>query len=153
MDKTLPADVLAGADSLGYVMRRCMKLMTHQAEKLFEGRDLTFAQWLALTFIDSGLSSSPGEIARDLSHNTGATTRMLDQLEARGLLERHRDPTDRRGVTLTITPAGHSIVRDYHQGLADLTDRILADFDPSEVQVLMFLLRRVMGALEAIDKS
>lgn len=147
------SDVFAGPNSIGYVLRRCAKLMTQQAEALFEGGEFTFTQFITLCLIEFEIASTPGEIARNLGHNTGATTRMIDLLEAEGLLTRSRETDDRRVVTLKLTPNGSAAVQQYQQRMADFTRGILAGFDPSEVQVLMFLLRRLMAAFEAADSS
>ena len=36
---------------------------------------------------------------------------MVDALEAKGYVERRRDPSDRRSNTLVVTPAGKAVVR------------------------------------------
>lgn len=40
-----------------------------------------------------------------------ATTRLVNRLEDRGLLQRYLCPTDRRGIYTEVTPAGHELLR------------------------------------------
>lgn len=53
-----------------------------------------------------------GELAaRVLTISRSGVTRLVDRLEAAGLLTRHRTPDDRRGVEIAITPAGTAMLR------------------------------------------
>jgi len=46
------------------------------------------------------------DLARSLGVKMPTVTQMVTVLEARGLLERHRDPSDRRAVRIRLTPEG-----------------------------------------------
>ena len=90
--------------SVGYLIRRLNNLTMPHAEARFADQELTFTHWIALMSLRDGISSTSSDIARHLGHDTGATTRMVDQLEARGLVARCRDGVilassdlDRRG--------------------------------------------------------
>src|SRR6187551_463376 len=55
--------------------------------------------------------SSPGKLARIMELSSGAMTNRLDRLEEAGLVRRLRDPDDRRGIQVELTPAGQKIYR------------------------------------------
>jgi len=137
--------------TLGFLVRRAQKLMSQQAEQLFEGRDLTLSQWIVLELIDEGAVVTPGEAARVLGHNTGATTRLIDHLEAQGLLSRRREPGDRRLVTLALTPEGERMAKAWRSEMAGFNKDLLAEFSPAEVKTLLDLMGRLVGRLEARD--
>jgi DNA-binding MarR family transcriptional regulator len=139
--------------SIGFLLRRAQKLMSQQAERVFEGRDLTLSQWIVLKLIDEGGVSTPGEAARMLGHNTGATTRLIDELENQGLLERKRETGDRRLVSLTLTPAGKIMAKTWADEMAGFFDDLLAKFSPTEVETMIGLLSRLVDRLEARDTS
>jgi DNA-binding MarR family transcriptional regulator len=139
--------------SLGFLLRRAQKLMSQQAEKVFEGRDLTLSQWVVLKLIDEGHVATPGEAAATLGHNTGATTRLIDQLESHGLLQRRREPGDRRLVTLVLTPAGADLAKAWTGEMAGFFEDLLAGFTPAEVETLIDLMSRLVDRLEARDTS
>ncbi|HUO01696.1 MAG TPA: MarR family transcriptional regulator, partial [Rhizomicrobium sp.] len=103
---------------------------------------------LALLLIESGVATSPGAIAHDLGHDTGAITRTLNQLEALGLLTRRRETADRRVVALTLTPEGSRIAREFRRSLAELSRSLLKGFEASDVQALVSMLKRLIMALE-----
>lgn len=139
--------------SLGYLVRRAHKLMTQQAEQVFEGRELTLSQWIVLKLIDESLVVTPGEAARILGHNSGATTRLIDQLENQGLVERKREAGDRRLVGLALTPAGAQMAKAWEGEMKAFFEALLAEFSADEAKALIGLLSRLVDRLEARDTS
>lgn len=139
--------------SLGFLLRRAQKLMSQQAEQVFEGRDLTLSQWIVLKLIDEDGAVTAGEAARMLGHNTGATTRLIDQLESQGLIERRRETADRRQVSLVLTPAGGATAKAWAGEMAEFFDELLAEFSPAEVEAMIDLMERLVARLEARDTS
>ena len=153
IDKPDRAEGFIAKRSLGYLMRRAHKLMSQQAEQIFQGRDLTLSQWIVLKMIDEAIVATPGEAARMLGHNTGATTRLVDQLEGQGLLKRRRENGDRRLVSLALTPEGKDMVTSGDAEMRRFFDELLAVFSPGEVTVLVDLMVRLVDRLEARDTS
>ena len=68
-------------------------------------------------------------------------TRMLDRLEARGLLTRTRCGEDRRAVLVRLTDAGLALLDELAAPLADCHDRQLGHLRPTELQCLIALLQ------------
>ena len=79
------------------------------AETAMRPHGLTSVQWAPLMIISRGGNPTAASLARDLNTDTGAMTRMLDRLEAKGLLQRTRSSTDRRVVELTLTDQGREL--------------------------------------------
>ena len=86
-------------------------------------------------------------------------TNRIDRLAARGLVERHPSPDDRRSVMVELTEAG---ARKVDAALIDLLAHersILVELDPSDAELLATLLRRVLtpfdhpGAAPGRDQS
>jgi DNA-binding MarR family transcriptional regulator len=55
---------------------------------------------------------TPGALAEHLAISTASTTKLLDRLAAAGHIERSAHPSDRRALSITITPRTHEQVRD-----------------------------------------
>src|ERR1700754_4417040 len=104
-------DTFQAQRSLGYLIRRLNSLIGPRAEALFADSDFTFSQWVVLKAVRGGIADTCAEIARHLEHDTGATTRLVDQLEERGYLRRRRSTEDRRVVHLEITAAGKALTK------------------------------------------
>ena len=95
--------------------------------------------------------SSPGELAADMELSSGAMTSRLDRLEEAGYIRRLRDPDDRRGVVVELTPEGE---RAWDEA-ASVQGRREAFFasalTKAEQEELNALLRKLMLAFEATE--
>lgn len=76
-------------------------------------------------------------------------TRMLDRLEAKGLLRRVRSKTDRRVVELELTDEGRALAPSLSLPIVNVLNEALQDFSKEEVATLSLLLRRVTEALKS----
>jgi len=109
---------------------------------------------LGLTARDAGvlrvLGRTPGISQKDLAHLLGTVpsrlVALIDDLQARGLVERTRSEADRRNNELALTAEGERmlgelrVVAEAHQ--AD----VLAPLDPQEQQAFAALLGKLAGA-------
>jgi DNA-binding MarR family transcriptional regulator len=68
---------------------------------------------------------------------------LVDELEDRGLVERRRNPADRRSYALYLTPAGRDMLTTVRSVQAAHADRFAGALDARERQQLTTLLRRV----------
>jgi DNA-binding MarR family transcriptional regulator len=70
---------------------------------------------------------------------------LVDILEEAGLVERRRNPADRRRHSLEITPAGRTAVRRLEAVGREVSEEVLAPLDEDERMVLAHLLERVVA--------
>ncbi|MFG2085685.1 MULTISPECIES: MarR family winged helix-turn-helix transcriptional regulator [unclassified Spirillospora] len=87
---------------------------------------------------------SPGRLLRATLVTSGTMTNRIDRLAAAGLVERHPDPQDKRGVLVRLTDAGRTRV---DAAFADLLGRelaILESLSPDQRDVLAGLLRTLL---------
>ena len=69
---------------------------------------------------------------------------VVDELERKGLVERRRNPDDRRAYALALTDEGESMRRRARRLLASAERRLLAPFSSAESELLRDLLRRLV---------
>jgi len=139
------ASYVAG-DSVGYLLNQVVISMRRQIEQAMTAHDLTAAQWYPLWKLQRDGSCTSQELARDMDSDAGATTRLVDRLAAKGLVERLRSDTDRRVVRLSLTPAGRAVAAHIPQVLADVNNAYLRGFSRDEWQLLKELLRRMLAS-------
>ncbi|WP_395104424.1 MarR family winged helix-turn-helix transcriptional regulator [Actinomadura sp. SCN-SB] len=87
---------------------------------------------------------SPGALLRATLVTSGTMTNRIDRLAAAGLVERHPDPADKRGVLVRLTEAGMTRV---DAAFADLLARehlILDGLTAAERETLSGLLRKLL---------
>jgi DNA-binding MarR family transcriptional regulator len=138
-----------GGKSIGYLIRRAHNQMMPRAEALFADAELTFSQWVVLICLRDRTATTCAEIARYMNHDTGATTRLVDQLERRGLVARSRSTSDRRIVHLKLLPPGKAIAKALTPRIVDFWNSVLGDFSREEAAGLVKLLTRLDQRLEA----
>jgi DNA-binding MarR family transcriptional regulator len=97
MKKPAPSDSL-----IGLLLERTVDLVRQ------EGRDLSLRQLAVLLVCDAAADPQTVRgLARHLEIAKPAVTRAVDRLKAAGLVRRTVDPSDRRSVLISCTPAGH----------------------------------------------
>lgn len=91
---------------------------------------------------------SPGQLVAQTLVTSGTMTNRVDRLVASGLVRRSPDPEDRRGIKVTLTPAGRAVV---DSAMADLLERerlLLSRLPLAERTQLAELLRRLLSPFE-----
>ena len=140
--------------SIGYLVKRCGTLIAASAEKAFEGDTLSFTQWVVLIRLRShGKPMKATELSEWLGHDPGALTRVVDSLERQGFVKRERSRSDRRVVTIELTPSGRVEAEQALRKVIDMLNELLEPFSPEEVKTLTTLLQRLLARLQECSGS
>lgn len=91
---------------------------------------------------------SAGELSRTVLVTTGAITKRVDRLEARGLVERTVAENDSRGRLITLTAEGVALTDDLMAAHLDNQRRLLSGLSAEEQRQLAALLHRLSATLE-----
>ncbi|MFF2411236.1 MarR family winged helix-turn-helix transcriptional regulator [Streptomyces sp. NPDC058092] len=83
------------------------------------------------------------ELASRLGIDRSDMVKIVDDLAVAGLVDRARDTTDRRRVTVTPTPAGRAMLSELQGEARAVQKKLLAPLSRSEQTQLAVLLRRV----------
>jgi DNA-binding MarR family transcriptional regulator len=95
--------------------------------------------------------ATPSQLAPWLGTDNAGITRLLDRLEAKGLIERRVNPADRRAIVVQPTPTGRALVPDLVPAFREVIAQLLAGFSADELPVLESLLRRLLANIEMHD--
>jgi len=96
-----------------------------------------------LAFLSEDSPDTQGEIADALGYDRGQLVGLLDELEEKGLVERRRDPDDRRRHIVRVTGAGTKALGRLRGIAAALDDEFLVPLDGDERETLHGLLARL----------
>jgi DNA-binding MarR family transcriptional regulator len=77
-----------------------------------EAADVTLAQFRALVLLDPDSGMRMTVLADHLGVSPSTATRLGDRLAGRGLVQRTPSETDRRAIILSLTNAGHAVVKE-----------------------------------------
>jgi MarR family transcriptional regulator for hemolysin len=125
-------------------------------DRLAVGLGVTRAQWKVLF----KLTRTPGlrqvELADLLDLEPITLCRIVDRLEEAGLVERARDPEDRRAWRLHVTEKAQPLVEKLRAVGAKLVEQAFAGIDPKEIETTRQVLARVRdnaGRCAIIDRA
>src|ERR1700733_1785292 len=95
---------------------------------------------------------TPGALLRATLVTSGTMTNRIDRLASAGLVYREPDPSDRRGVLVTLSERGRSVVAAALTALLDRERALLAALDDDQRPVLADLLRTLLVPFDAADQ-
>lgn len=107
--------------------------------------EVSAAQYVIIATLAEQEANSSAQLCKSFSYDAGAMTRMVDRLEAKGLLERRRSADDRRLINLELTEAGKAIFPKMKLLAMEVQNRFLRGFSRDEVRVLEGFLNRILG--------
>jgi DNA-binding MarR family transcriptional regulator len=109
--------------------------------------DLTSQQlWLLSRLVDDGVPI--GSLAEALQCHSSNVTGMVDRLEARGLVVRKPDPTDRRVKLVALTPQGRELRGKLLEIARRPPEALVDHLDAEQLQTLNDLLGKACAGLE-----
>jgi MarR family transcriptional regulator, transcriptional regulator for hemolysin len=103
----------------------------------------TWAQLMIVRRLERQPGLSQNELAAVVGIAPITVARLIDRLEALGLVKRREDPTDRRIWRLRVTPAAASALRDSECYQAELDDLIIKGVDSAVLDVMIVGLRKM----------
>jgi DNA-binding MarR family transcriptional regulator len=95
---------------------------------------------------------TPTQLAPGLGTDNAGITRLLDRLEAKGLVVRRMSPTDRRAIVIEPTDAGRALFPELIAASHEVVAQLLAGFEADELPVVQGLLRRLLDNVEMKDQ-
>ncbi|MBV8502754.1 MAG: MarR family transcriptional regulator [Paucibacter sp.] len=141
-------------ESVGYLLARAKQTIAAACDQRLSAHDLTHSQWVPLLKLSlCGKPSPVATLVSELEIDAGAVTRLIDRLEAKGLVRRERSSEDRRVVLIHLTEEGERLASGLTAVLADVFNAHLKGFSREEWQLLLQLLRRFVANGEALRES
>lgn len=130
--------------SVGYLLNRVRNELLGAIDTALEPLDVTSAQYIIMGQLYSNMADSASGLCKGIAYDPGAMTRMIDRLEAKGLIVRERSSDDRRAVKLELTDAGQALFPKMRVKVLAVLNRFLRDFTKSEARQLESLLQRML---------
>ena len=135
-------------NSVGYLVKRAYALMLDGLEPAFAEHGFTYMQYVVLMQLRSGAALNLRDICRQFRHDSGALTRVIDQLAERGLVERERCDQDRRKVNLHLTPTGLATCEQLIPLVVEKLNQAVGKFSRAELDELIRLLGKFIDGIQ-----
>ncbi len=134
----MPTELESDFLVLLYDVARHMR--TH-ADQMARKHGMTRAQWIILARLERQPGLSQNELAAIAEVAPITVARLIDRLEALGLVERRTDPADRRIWRLRLTPAAAPFLREIKRCRAKLHDVMAEGIDSAVLDAMVVGLR------------
>jgi MarR family transcriptional regulator, lower aerobic nicotinate degradation pathway regulator len=136
----VPKELLA---SPGFLLAKLGMIMKGRALGEFERAGFDGYHYSVLAVLAEGDRETQATIADALGLDTSQLVGLLDSLEERGLVERRRDPRDRRRHVVSLTPAGKRQLVRLRAIVRRVENEFFAPLDPDSRATLLTLLLRL----------
>jgi DNA-binding MarR family transcriptional regulator len=136
----LPEELAA---STTFLLKRLGFAAKEQALQAYEQTGLHPYHHAVLAVLDEGSRETQGSIADALGYDRGQLVGLLDELEDQGLVERQRDPNDRRRHLVRLTADGTRTLRRLRTLAARIEDEFFSPLNDQERADLHALLLRL----------
>lgn len=137
----------------GLLLARLGQESTARFRRSLRPLNLGAQQFIVLKQLQVFGSCSQGELADALGLDYSNLASVTGQLYERGLIERHRDPADRRRYVVELTEDGTRLLADADGAIAAGEQDMIGSLDEGEREQLWELLRRMADALELCPGS
>jgi DNA-binding MarR family transcriptional regulator len=140
-------------DQLVDAVHEVMRSFVHRLQPALESEGISKGQFWALHQVASLEHPSLSTVARHLSISSPTLCVDVDQLEAAGLVTRHRSDRDRRTVVLSLTPKGLKVESRIWARIGRLMSEAARGLPPEDVATAVRVFRELNRSLERAETS
>lgn len=130
-----------------FLLNDVARLLRVDADKRARAHGMTRAQWGILIWLEREPGISQKELAELLEVEPITVARLVDRLEARGMVERRPDPRDRRIWRLHLSLPAHQMLREINQQRAEMTEMVTQGIDEVSQTIMIEALVRMKATL------
>lgn len=129
--------------SLPYLLSDSARLLRRAFDARVRALGMTSRQARLLLILHVTEGENQGYYAELLEVEPISLTRMVDRMEEAGLIERRRDPADRRAWRLFLTDRSRCVIDQVRDSLTGLEDEMLAGLEPQQREALGQMLESI----------
>ncbi|MDX6491698.1 MAG: hypothetical protein QOD43_1943 [Gaiellaceae bacterium] len=128
--------------STAFLLKRLGMQVKERTMEAYEAIGASPYHYSVLAVLEEGARDTQAKIADALGYDRSWLVGLLDELEAAGLIDRRRDPEDRRRHLVSLTPAGKKKLGELRKIAKSIEDELLGSLDAEQrVQLHELLLQ------------
>jgi MarR family transcriptional regulator for hemolysin len=137
---------------LGLLVSRLGRVWRRKADQALSAHGLSEAMSTPLLILSrGGKRVRQGELANEMGIEGPSLVRLIDLLQAEGLVERHEDPTDRRAKMLHVTALGEAKVAECNRVLKRVRAELMSGISSDDLVTTFTVLRRIQQTADALE--
>lgn len=133
--------------NFGCQLHDTARLLRRDFNRRAQKLGLTQTQWQALCVLSNNEGINQAALADLLEVQPITLGRLIDRLESTGWVERRNHPTDRRAITLYLTPKAEPILNQMSKLAEETRNLALQGVSDSELDQVMRILEHIRGNL------
>ena len=130
-----------------YLIKQVELAVRQRLDEVATAQDLTAVQYTALTVLERHPGMTSAELARNSFVRAQTMAEMVTYLVDLGLVERERDPANRRQYLLSLTRKGQTVVDRLRAPVSAIEKEMVQDLDRAEVTALRSYLMHCRRSL------
>jgi len=139
---------------IGLLIARLARVWRREADQALADHGLSQATALPLMVLSRrGKCVRQGALADEIGIEGPSLVRLIDLLQAEGLVERREDPTDRRAKTLHLTRTGEAKAEEINRVLRRVRANLLKDIAPDQLSLTFDALQRIEQRANRISQQ
>ena len=115
---------------------------------IVEKLGVNITDWECLGLLLQKGVSTPTELAKHTGLTSGATTAMLDRLERSGIIERRRNPEDRRGTLIVVVKKKAADLTALFASVRRAQEQLLSSYTEKELEILLDFINKLAKVLD-----
>lgn len=128
-------------------MKQVELAVRSRLDDMFRPIGLTALQYTALTVLERHPNLTSAQLARNSFVTSQSMADMVTALQDQGFIARHRDPSDRRRLVLSLTADGRKLLRRYRGKVSALEEEMLSALSSRQATELRRSLLACRAAL------
>ncbi len=137
---------------LGMLVARTRRIVLAKAGACLASVGESLLAWQILVRLVRAGAVSQRDLAEAIAQHPAGVSRLIDELEARHLVERERDTEDRRKQHVMVTEAGRRRFDEVYPKAVEAVDEAMEVLTLAERRQLRALLRKIVDANEASSR-
>ena len=146
---SVPDKVTDFQRDLLFLLHDVARLLRVEGDRRARLRGMTRAQWGIQIWLERQPGITQKELAELLEVEPITVARLIDRLEASGMVERRPDPKDRRIWRLHLQPAAHTELEEISHQRAEINRLLTANLPPATVETTTEALIAMKAVLTA----
>ena len=130
-----------------FLLHDVARLLRVDADKRARLHGMTRAQWAILIWLERQPGISQKELSELLEVEPITVARLIDRLQARGMVERRPDPRDRRIWRLHLLRPAHDVLHEIDGQRAIMTRTVTAGISGQSIEIMTEALMRMKATL------
>ncbi|MFD1706305.1 MarR family winged helix-turn-helix transcriptional regulator [Siminovitchia sediminis] len=124
-------------------LRYISAIVKQKGREILTDYEITPPQFIGLQWLFEEGDMTIGELSNKMFLACSTTTDLIDRMEKKELVERVKDPKDRRVVRIHLLSKGETIINEVIQKRQEYLQDVLQDFSEQEAMILMESLEKL----------